>query len=125
MRLNWSKYPNFKEKEFACSHTGQCHMDKDFMDRLQALRTECGFPFKINSGYRHPTHPIEAAKLLPGEHCSGMAVDIGCSGAQAYEIIRLAPKHGFIRIGVSQNEKTRFIHLGTSTGYPHPRVWSY
>jgi zinc D-Ala-D-Ala carboxypeptidase len=100
-------------------------MDPDFMERLQALRVECGFPFRINSGYRHPTHPIEAAKKEAGEHSTGKAADIGVELEQAYRVLELAPKHGFTRIGINQKGSGRYIHLGTSKDLPHPRVWSY
>lgn len=31
-------------------------------------------PMRVTSGYRHPTHPIEAKKAKPGEHASGLCV---------------------------------------------------
>lgn len=123
--IDWTKYPNFSPHEFQCSHTGLNKMDRDFMDKLQALRTECGFPFKINSGYRHSSHPIELAKKEPGEHTTGKAADIGVEMEEAYRVLELAPKHGFVRIGINQKGSGRYIHLGTSTDYPNPRVWSY
>jgi zinc D-Ala-D-Ala carboxypeptidase len=123
--MDWSKYPNFTEAEFTCKHTGKCHMDDSFMDRLQALRIECGFPFKVTSGYRDPSHPIEKAKNAPGEHSTGKAADIAVSGEQAYKLLSLAPKYGFIRIGIQQKGSGRYIHLGTSIEFPSPRVWSY
>ena len=127
--MDWSKYPNFTEDEFRCSHSGLVDMDEDFIHRLQGLRTDVSAPFVVFSGYRHKTHPIEAAKPTPGEHFEGKASDVGCWGSLAYKIIERAPHHGFTRIGVSQATETahnkRFIHLGTSTRLPHPTIWSY
>lgn len=125
--MNWHKYPNFTEDEFKCSHTGECHMNKDFMRKLQALRTECDFAFHVTSGYRHPTHPIEAAKHKAGEHCYGKAVDIAISGNRAMIVLEKARKYGFIRLGVKQNKDGHFIHLGSalpSEGFSST-IWTY
>ena len=102
-------------------------MDKDFMRKLQALREECGFAFIITSGYRHPSHPIEAAKLKPGEHTLGKAADIAISGKNVIVLLALAHKHGFKRFGVKQKGDGRFVHLGTaspSEGF-NETTWSY
>lgn len=123
--INWSKYPNFSEKEFKCSHCGQCHMKESFLDRLQAFRTAYGKPMRITSGYRCPQHPIEAAKEKPGAHASGQAADVGCSGQEAYTIMKLAFELGFTGIGVSQKGSTRFVHLDDIQEAPRPNVWSY
>lgn len=65
---DWSKYPNFKEYEFECRHTGLCDMQPEFMARLQKLRDLYEKPMVINSGYRHETHPVhESVNMLPGE----------------------------------------------------------
>jgi len=126
--MNWHKYPNFTEEEFMCSHTGECHMDKDFMKKLQALRTEYGKPINISSAYRHPTHPIEKDKTKPGEHTLGKAIDVPISRQEAYKLLKLAIKHDFTRFGISQKGNSRFLHLGTATeedGFLSPTIWSY
>lgn len=119
--MNWHKFPNFTEEEFKCKHTGKCKMDKNFMRKLQDLRTECGFPFIITSGYRDKTHPIEAKKRRGGEHTIGKAADIAISGKNVIRLLVLADKHGFKRFGIKQHGEGRFIHLGTalpSEGFP-------
>jgi uncharacterized protein YcbK (DUF882 family) len=119
--MNWHKFPNFTEDEFKCSHTGKCSMDKDFMRKLQALRTEAGFPFIITSGYRDTTHPIEARKRRGGEHTLGKAVDIAISGENVIVLLALAYEHGFRRFGIKQHGEGRFVHLGTASsneGFP-------
>lgn len=125
--MDWSRYPNFTEEEFRCSYTGKCEMDPEFMDRLQALRTELKAPVIVTSGYRDKTHPVEASKPTPGEHAHGKAADVSCFGSLAYKILSLATKHGFTRIGVSQKgaHNKRFLHLGTSQKLPNPTIWSY
>ena len=122
--MDWSDYPNFTKAEFDCKHSGLNGMLPDFMERLQALRTEYGRPMTITSGYRHPTHPVEARKLRSdGEHTRGMCCDIACtSGSDRFDLIRLALKHGFHRIGIAKN----FVHLGLGGhGLPSNVIWEY
>lgn len=122
--IDWSKYPNFSASEFDCKHTGRNEMRTEFMDRLQALRTEYGRPMKITSGYRHPSHPVEARKgHSNGEHTRGMCADIACtSGSERYELVRLAMAHGFHRIGIAKT----FLHLGLGgPGLPSNVIWEY
>jgi zinc D-Ala-D-Ala carboxypeptidase len=123
--MDWSKYPNFSKSEMACKHTGACVMDGQFMSVLQSIRNEFG-PMRITSGYRHPTHPIEAKKKTPGEHTLGRCADVAVEGKDAYRLIEIAIKHGITRIGVQQKGAGRFIHLGLGgPGFPSPAVWSY
>ena len=122
---NWEKYPNFSEREFDCSHTGRNEMKPEFMDNIQAMRTELGRPMIVNSGYRSPHHPIEAAKEDgPGPHSTGLAADFKVgAGWDVYEFVELAFKHGFTGIGVSQREgKPRFVHLDRLN---RRAIWSY
>ena len=121
MTLDWSRWPNFSERELKCSHTGACEMVPEFMDRLQALRDALGVPLKINSAYRDPTHPAEARKPQPGIHSMGRAVDIKADGNLAYRILATAPALGFTGIGVDAT----FIHLDDWDGGPRPNVWTY
>ena len=82
-----SRYRNISWNEWSCSHSGKCVVDKDFLDRLQALRTKLGFPLIITSGYRSETHPVEAKKKKLGAHTTGKAVDIKISGHRAFELV--------------------------------------
>jgi uncharacterized protein YcbK (DUF882 family) len=92
-------------------------MEPALLDRLQALRSEYGKPLIVSSGYRHGTHPREALKDTPGQHTLGLAVDLACDAYTAHEIVKLAFKHGFRGIGVSQkNGLPRFVHLDMRTG---------
>ena len=123
--MSWK---NFTLEEFACKHTGENKIEHELIDKLQALRTEFGFPFKITSGYRSADHPIEARKSKPGTHALGLAADIGVRGEQALEIISKATDFGFTGIGVNQKGNARFIHLDISKdsqGRPRPHIWSY
>jgi len=115
------KLKNFSLDEFDCRFTGENRMEQDFLAQLDKLRTACGFPFVITSGYRHPTeHPIEAAKIIPGTHAQGIAADIKVIGsAQRYCILREALHLGFTGVGVGST----FVHVDTRG--TAPSAWLY
>ncbi len=120
----WIEYPNFTAAEFNCRHTGQNEMKHEFMRVLQAIRAEYGKSMQITSGFRHPTHPVEARKgHSMGEHTQGTCADIACSsGADRFTLVQLALKHGIIRIGIAKN----FLHLGVGgPGLPPRVIWDY
>lgn len=122
--MDWSKYPNFNKSEFDCKHTGLNEMKPEFMDKLQKLRTIYGKSMRITSGYRHPTHPVEARKTHSnGEHTQGMCCDVYCvDGASRFLLIKLALELGFTRIGIAKN----FVHLGLGgRGLPNNVIWEY
>lgn len=124
MRARWNEYPNFSASEFNCRHTGRNEMTHEFMTRLQAIRTEFGRSMTVTSGYRHPTHPVEARKTHSnGEHTQGNCCDIACTdGATRFRLIELALKHGITRIGVARN----FLHFGIGgRGLPNNVIWEY
>ena len=128
-RAYWP-WTHFTAQEMACKHTGKIHLHRPFMDRLQILRIAYGEAMPVSSGYRDPTHPIEARKSAPGSHAMGRAVDIGLHGAAALTLIRLAMQAGFTGIGVQQKGvlTSRFIHLDdlpAEPSRPRPHVWSY
>lgn len=121
---DWVRYPNFTPEEFRCKHTGKDGMQKEFMDRLQHVRDIVGFPLVINSGYRHPSHPIEAAKgHSKGEHTRGLCADIRANSSRVrYKLVAAALRAGFTRIGIGQS----FVHLGEGGEDLPPEVlWLY
>jgi uncharacterized protein YcbK (DUF882 family) len=97
-------------------------MRPEFMERLQALRTDNGKPMLVTSVYRCPKHPVEASKSQPGMHSTGLAADIGVSGSEAIQVLRLAFDAGFRGVGVQQKGSGRFIHVDLRET---PTVWSY
>lgn len=120
----WGEYPNFKASEFNCKHTGKNEMKHEFMVVLQAIGNEYGRGMSPTSGYRHPTHPVEARKQRSdGEHTRGMCADIACTNSQdRYDLVMLALKHGINRIGIAKT----FIHLGLGgPGLPPNVIWEY
>ena len=105
---------------FYCSHTGRQGIMPWFVHRLDALRDACGFPFVITSGYRHPTHPVEASKNEPGTHSEGIAADIKVTGGiQRRVLVSEALRLGFNGIGVARG----FVHVDCRDDAPV--MWAY
>jgi uncharacterized protein YcbK (DUF882 family) len=110
----------FELSEFNCQHTGNNEMKPEFLEKLDQLRHVCGFPFVVTSGYRDPSHPIEAAKDIPGTHASGIAADIRVvSSNKRFRLVKEALALGFTGIGVDPS----FIHLDIRAS--SPVIWTY
>lgn len=122
---HWQTLDHFLKTEFDCQETGENEMSLEFMVKLQALRYVMDRSMVPTSGYRSPSHSIEARKTVPGYHAAGCAVDIGCHSDFAWEIVRVAMQLGFHGIGVSQkNGLPRFIHLDDRP-YEQRALYSY
>jgi len=100
-------------------------MDKTLLSMLDDTREELGLPISLNSSYRSPEHPIEAAKDKPGEHTYGAAVDVKSQGGEyTFKLVKAAIKVGFTRIGI--NRKKNFVHLGIGySGAAPVSIWTY
>ena len=110
----------FRLEEFNCTHTNLNEMDDAFLERLDQLREECGFPFRITSGYRDATHPAEASKATPGTHNQGIAADIAVSnGVERMNLVHNALKMNFGGIGVAKG----FVHVDDRK--TTPVMWTY
>ena len=93
---------------------------KDFLVKLEGT---IGKELVVTSGYRSPEHPIEAKKSSPGEHTTGLAVDVAAIGGPAvFEIVEAAIDLGCKRIGISR--KSNFIHLGLDKSRV-TSIWTY
>ena len=95
----------------------------DLMILLDAMRSECGFPFRITSGYRTEAYNATLKdSASDSAHTKGLAVDIYCvESAKRMAIIKSAIKHGINRIGVSPT----FVHVDISTTLPLNVMWLY
>jgi zinc D-Ala-D-Ala carboxypeptidase len=130
--MSVSESKNFSRDELKCSFSGECELEEDALNRLQALRDEWGKPIKLSSAFRSSSHPLERLKPNgPGYHHGkngngGQAFDCLIAGEDVVPFIALAIKHGFKGIGVCQSPKTewnqRFIHIDTRDKYA---CWSY
>ena len=124
MKADWTKYPNFTKAEFDCKHTGENNMQHEFMEKLQAIRTEFNKSMTITSGFRSVKHPIEAKKTHSnGEHTQGLCADVMCiTGTDRFRLVQLALKHGITRIGIAKT----FLHLGVGNkNLPNNVIWEY
>ena len=96
-----SQFKYFKLEDFDCQETGENGMSIEFIERLDGLRSVCGFPFIVTSGYRSPDHSIEARKEKPGQHAQGIAADIKVvGGVQRRILVEKALQMGFTGVGV-------------------------
>jgi zinc D-Ala-D-Ala carboxypeptidase len=115
---------NFSRDELKCSFSGECEIEEDALQRLQALRDEWGKPIRLSSAYRSAENPRERTKKTgPGYHHGvngngGQAFDVLIAGEDVVPFIALAIKHGFKGIGVNQKNEwnQRFIHIDTLVG---------
>ena len=115
-----SDFKYFKLEDFDCQETGENEMSTEFIQRLDGLRSVCGFPFIVTSGYRSPNHSIEAKKERPGQHAQGIAADIKVvGGAQRRLLVEKALDMGFTGVGVDKN----FVHVDIRT--TTPVLWVY
>lgn len=128
--MSVSSSKNFSRAELQCSFSGECEIEEDALEKLQALRDEWGKPMKLSSAYRAAQHPRERTKPNgPGHHHGvngngGQAFDVLIAGEDVVPFIALAIKHGFKGIGVNQKGEwsQRFIHIDTRDKYA---CWSY
>lgn len=108
-----SKYFSLDEFECTCGKCGLKRIDPKFLNTLDAIREDCGFPFYINSGCRcdERNEFIGGAANSPHkilEDGFTHAADIrNTSSRERYMIINSALKHGITRIGIGEN----FVHL--------------
>lgn len=113
-------HPKFLPSEFAC----QCGCGKGFNDmrmstlvKLYAIREEGGFPMKLLSAYRCEAHNKKEGGAGNSAHLRGRALDVRYrTMEEGYELLRLAIKHGFFRIGI--NYKHSFIHMDDDPTLP-------
>lgn len=127
---------HFKIHELQCK-CGKCEypgMDFDFMELLEALRTDPDWdrPMIVSSAYRCPEHNQKVSSTGPdGPHTTAKAIDILCYGRDAYLLVHLAFDYGFSGIFVNQKGdfSQRFIHLDTlwdgEAKGPRPWLGSY
>ena len=119
MGLQWFKEDEFLKCVPSCKME-QC--DEVALQRLDRLRSLCGFPIKLNCAYRSPESDMSKNRSGNSAHCKGLAFDIACRNSEqrAY-IIATAQKVGFLRIGIAN----KFIHLDCDYTKPYPRIWLY
>ena len=128
--MSVSSSKHFAKSELECSFSGECEVEEDAIQKLEALREEWGKQMRLSSAYRSAQHPRERTKPNgPGHHHGlngngGQAFDVLIAGEDVVPFIALAIKHGFRGIGVNQKGEwnQRFIHIDTRQKFA---CWSY
>jgi uncharacterized protein YcbK (DUF882 family) len=115
---------NFSRAEFRCRHCGAEGIQPVLVQALQDLRDQIGRGIVVNSGYRCPAHPVEAAKAQgPGVHSRGIAADIRAPGLSLRALHDAALRiPAFAGGGIGVYPQGNFIHVDTRSG---PARWAY
>ena len=77
----------FKFEEFVKEEGG--FIDSDLVLKMERLREYCGFPLRINSGYRSAKKNEEVGGASNSYHLRGEAVDVSISGFTPSMLYRL------------------------------------
>lgn len=118
------KWKYFKLTEFTNiqkTHT-VAELDTKLVDILDKMREECGFPFKITSGYRTVTeNSITINAVKDSAHTKRLAVDIKLPNpSKRLKMIEVGLKYGIIGFGLGDT----FTHLDIDTTNSK-RIWLY
>ena len=127
--INHSEFFTRNELKCKCG-CDTCEMDEDFMQMLDIIRFRIGKPIILNSAYRCCIHNENQGGVKDSPHVLGLAVDVKCSGHEAYDILTEAIALEIKGVGISQkgSHESRFIHLDnqhTNSKGTRPWVWSY
>ena len=125
MKINIAlKKPEAKYKWFNTkSDPKMIGVKEELMYKIDAMRTECAFPFRITSGYRTPAYNATLKdSVTDSAHTLGLAVDISCTDStKRSKMIRSAFNNGITRIGISET----FLHFDIDPKKPQNVVWIY
>jgi zinc D-Ala-D-Ala carboxypeptidase len=122
----WEYFDPTVDLKLTCScGCGRMEMDDDFMHSMDRVRENCGFPFRVTSGFRCPTYNAQVSSTGErGPHTTGRAIDIAApSSSMRLTIMEAAQLEGFRRFGIAKS----FIHLDNlreRDGFPEG-IWSY
>ena len=110
---------HFTKYELACTHCGLARFHPGFLDSLEAVREELGFPMNVTGPARCKVHNaavkgherslhIGDEPQHPGQEGT-LGVDIeAADGAYRGKLFSVAWKHGF---SIGWNAKKKFLHL--------------
>lgn len=107
------RWPNFSPSEIACRHCGEIIVNFEALDKLQELRTNCGAPLHINSGYRCAWYNKSIGGSPTSYHLRGEAFDIrnleGTENLEHPMLIEHAKVAGFTGLGTYKTKQ--FVHV--------------
>lgn len=117
--IDWTRYPNFSERELACKGTGMFNMSERFLGELQNLRTRFGRPMEPTSACRskehnenvggHPRslHVCDAPHYEGQDGCIAIDIEIQNGGYRG-DLVSIAWSLGW---SVGWGGKKGFVHL--------------
>lgn len=121
----WKGIEFFKPEEFDSPDapgSGGEHMDPAFIEKLDYLRAEIGYPLKITSGYRTDAHNKKVGGKESSAHLGGFAADISAPiSKHRFGLVKMALQYGVKRIGIGQT----FVHLDLHPTLPQGVIWLY
>ena len=121
---HWSQVPRtqsawdwkyFQPKEIACRGTGKLSVHRGLLDRLDILRSRCGFPIVILSAFRTPYHNAFVGGSVFSSHLKAVAVDLSIVRQDKKLMERIAKEEGFTGFGYYRT----FLHIDLG----RPRTW--
>ena len=91
------------------------------LQMLDRARDIAGVPFRINSGFRTPTHNKKVGGVSNSAHLRGYAVDIHVTNATRERILAALKQAGFNRFGLGAT----FIHADNDPSLKANTTWTY
>lgn len=120
-----STYTYFKmdEKTDASGKHTFSELDPALRSLADKMRGECGFAWKITSGYRtQAENDATPNSASDSAHVSRLAIDVLCvDSTKRDKIVEVAKANGIKRIGIGQN----FVHLDIDKTKPQKVLWHY
>jgi len=110
---HWS-WPDFTEAEMSCRHCGEAFIWPEFMNRLQAARTEAARPFHVLSAHRCSLHNARVGGAPLSQHLR-LAADISLQGHDRRVLFTTCRRAGFTGFGFYST----FLHIDLG----RPRHW--
>jgi hypothetical protein len=107
--MDYSKYKNFSEKEFNCSHCGKNEMQEIVLDFIQAWRDHISESVKINSGYSNMWN------LLPTLLKTG--VDVFNNRQESKRLESLAERNYMERVAKGEIEYQKAVMDNNNQGW--------
>ena len=103
---------------------GQDRLQPPLMSALENASRQIGRDLTITSGFRSPSHPVEARKQQPGQHARGTAADIdlkGMSETERAQLVAQLQAQGVTRFGLySGTPDMLHVDLKDQTGSGDP-----
>ena len=121
---HWSQVPrtfsawpwkHFRPVEMACRGTGKLSVHSGLLDRLDILRSRCGFPLIVLSAFRTPYHNAFVGGAPFSSHLKAIAVDLSIVRQDKKLMGQIAKEEGFTGFGYYRT----FLHIDLG----RPRTW--